>query len=82
MMSIIGWVGSLFGIAGAILNAKRLRIGFVFYWIANLAMILVGVFKHEWYNVCLFSVFMAIAVYGYVSWGRGTANDRRPRRYG
>jgi len=70
MIDLLGWIGSILGVTGAILNARKMRVGFVFYGVANAALIVVGILKDEWYNVSLFSVFMIIATYGYVVWGR------------
>lgn len=67
---MLGWMGSLFGVLGAILNAKRMRVGFVFYTIANVILIYVGASREEWYNVTLFSVFLGVAAYGWWEWGR------------
>lgn len=70
MINILGWIGSIFGVTGAILNARRQRVGFIFYGVANVALVIVGILKEEWYNVILFSVFMLIAIYGYRAWGK------------
>jgi len=73
MIEAIGWAGSLLAIMGACLNARCLRVGFIFYIASNIILMSVGWWKGELYNVCLFATFLLIASYGYVRWGR-----RRP----
>jgi len=71
---MLGWLGSAFAIVGSFLNARQKRVGFLFYIISNIILIFVGFSKVEWYNVALFSVFLAISIYGYVVWGRKRGN--------
>lgn len=68
-VEVFGWIGSAFGITGALLNARKKRIGFLFYTVANIILVGVGFARQEWYNVALFTVFMIIALYGWVVWG-------------
>jgi len=69
MAEIFGWTGSAIAIVGAVLTARRQRVGFIFYIVSNIALISVGFMKTELYNVLLFSVFLFAAWYGYVNWG-------------
>jgi nicotinamide riboside transporter PnuC len=76
MTDVFGWIGSLLGVIGALLNARRNRIGFMFYIAANVILVAVGYYKNELYNVVLFAVFLAIACYGYVEWGKNTKSSK------
>jgi len=66
----LAWAGSAVAIIGAVLNAMKLRAGFVFYIASNVALISVGAMKEEFYNVILFTVFLAISLYGFFNWRR------------
>ena len=70
MADILGWSGSAIAIIGALLTARRVRAGFLFYIVSNIILISVGVMKAELYNILLFSVFFFLAAYGYARWGR------------
>lgn len=70
MLEIVGWIGSILAITGSCLNARALRVGFLFYIASNIVLLCVGWYKGEMYNVCLFASFLFIASYGYVRWGR------------
>jgi len=75
MLETFGWIGSILAIVGATLNARCLRIGFFFYMASNIILVSVGYCKHEMYNVTLFSIFLVIAIYGYVVWGKKRPGD-------
>lgn len=70
MLELIGWCGSIFAVIGACLNARGLRVGFLFYIISNIVLMTVGWYKGEVYNVYLFMSFLIIAGYGYMQWGK------------
>jgi len=65
----LGWIAMGLGAVGALFNVRKMRIGFLFYLAANTLLILVGGYKHEWYNVAFFGLMTIIALYGYISWG-------------
>lgn len=74
MLDILGWVGSILAIAGACLNARQVRGGFLLYVLSNTILVCVGWYRHEMYNVVLFTTFLIIAAYGYRTWGKSATS--------
>lgn len=70
LIEVVGWTTAALGITGGILNVLKRRSGFLFYIVANTLIITAGVLEEKLYNVILFSVYMVIAVCGYIKWGR------------
>lgn len=77
MADLFGWAGSVIAIVGALLNARKVRAGFLFYIASNIALVSVGVVKGELYNVLLFSVFLVISTYGFFKWKRIDQKEKR-----
>jgi len=70
MMLILTYIMTAVALAGSILNARKLRIGFVFWIVSNSYLIVRNLFIGEYAQAILFVVNTAIAVYGFIKWTR------------
>jgi hypothetical protein len=59
---------ALMGIAGALLNAMQLRIGFAVWIASNMGMIMKGVHRRDYHDALLFAVYLCLSVWGLISW--------------
>jgi hypothetical protein len=74
-LDVLAWAGTIAAICGAVLNACKIRAGFLFYIFSNIVLIRVGAIKGETYNILLFSTFTLISVFGYIKWGMPKKGD-------
>ena len=74
MTEAIGAIAGIVAVAGVVLNNYRMRLCFVF-WLASNAMS-AGLHVHAglWSLAARDMVFLALAVHGWLAWGR---KDRR-----
>ena len=76
--SVIALTLSMVSIAGAILNARKLKEGFVLWIIGNSGWILVNIFYQLWEQIPMWATYVAISSYGLFYWGKGkeVKNDK------
>lgn len=69
--SIIALILSMVSIAGAILNARQLKEGFVLWIIGNSGWILVNIFYQLWEQIPMWATYVCISAYGLFYWSKG-----------
>jgi nicotinamide riboside transporter PnuC len=74
MIDIIGWIGNLFFILGAIFLAKKMRIGWHCQVLGNLCYVIVGLFLNTSSLWALSILLIGINIYGLYQW-KGKKNE-------
>lgn len=69
-MTIVGWVAVFLGLIGAVLNASKLKIGFVVWFVANILQIILAYNNQMYFNIVQFGFYTFICIFGYVKWGK------------
>lgn len=62
------WIVILIGAIGTLLNAKKKRIGFIFWIISNTAIALHNIAIFEYEQATLFFFYLGMAIYGFFYW--------------
>jgi len=72
---VIGWSLTAISIFGGILNARRNRLGFIFFIASNVGWILWGIIISTYSQIPMWIVFTVISAYGLIHW----KNKESPR---
>lgn len=64
------WLLTVLSIIGVILNIRKKRSGFVFWIITNGIWATYNFYKDIPEQGVLFVVYLALAIYGFIDWGR------------
>ncbi|MBN2479730.1 MAG: nicotinamide mononucleotide transporter [Parachlamydiales bacterium] len=64
------WCNTILAIFGTILNAKRIRFGFVIWMITNAAFVVYNFHLKSYAQSTLFFVYFGLALYGWINWGK------------
>ena len=72
---MLGWILSGLSITGAILNARMIRAGFVFWIIANIGWIVFGIKEEIYSQIPIWIVFTVISIYGFVFWEKPQSKE-------
>jgi len=67
---IYGWIGNLGFILGAILFAKKNKLGFIMQIIANLFYVLQSILMNNFSLLLLSVILILINIYGYFKWNQ------------
>lgn len=65
---MIAWIASILSIAGAILNARKMKIGFVIWIISNLIWAGLSIVKKDYAQTLVWLVYTVISIYGLCKW--------------
>lgn len=65
------WFNTAVAIIGTVLNAKQLRFGFILWMITNAIFVVYNLYIKSYPQAALFSVYFGLAVFGWISWGKG-----------
>ncbi|KKM16721.1 hypothetical protein LCGC14_1682980 [marine sediment metagenome] len=65
------WFNTAVAIIGTILNAKQLRFGFILWMLTNGVFVVYNLYINSYQQAALFSVYFGLAVYAWISWGKG-----------
>lgn len=68
MWIFLSWLMSAIALAGTIMNAERNKLGFCFWVISNLYMVVRFAFIGEYAQATLFFVYFLLALRGIYSW--------------
>lgn len=68
MFEICGWVGTSLILIGYYLNAKRLSISWIVWFVGNLMMLIYSMGINAWPQLVLAIVLMCLNIYGYINW--------------
>ncbi|MBF0251374.1 MAG: hypothetical protein HQL35_12190 [Alphaproteobacteria bacterium] len=71
LVPIVKWVGTLFGVTGAVLMAMNIPIsgwGFVLFLVSSTAWTSAGVMTRDYSIIVLYAVFTAIDLLGIYRW--------------
>jgi nicotinamide riboside transporter PnuC len=78
-LEILMWCNTAVAICGTILNAKQVRFGFILWMITNAVFIVNNIYMKSLPQAALFTVYLGLAVFGYISWGKAAkAKDNAP----
>lgn len=69
-MITIGWLISCISIIGAVMNAKKIKWGFVLWTIANVLWIVFNVYTQTYSQIPIWIVFSIICVWGFITWSK------------
>lgn len=65
MIDLLLWIGTIFGILGAVFVAiKKPGMGQLFWVVGNPSLIIANVIENRWSQVFLFGVYMIITIIG------------------
>ena len=70
MTQILTYVMAGITLAGSIFNAKKLRIGFLFWSVTNAYWIYRNIMIGEYAQVAVYVANMCISIYGFICWGK------------
>ena len=68
MFDIIGWLGTICILFGYYLNARKLEVSWIVWFLGNLFMLVYSVYIKANPQVLLAVVLMGLNVYGYLNW--------------
>ena len=68
LIQIISIIAAIFGLLGAVINARGKRFGFYAYIVGNILWIIVGFHYLNFGLVIQFFLFLVIAIYGLITW--------------
>ena len=71
-LEIFIWFNTAVAIIGTILNAKQIRFGFIIWAITNAVFIFNNLFIRSYPQAALFTVYLGLSIYGYISWGKSS----------
>ena len=75
---IIGWSLTAISIFGGLLNARRNRLGFIFFIASNAGWILWGIIISTYSQIPMWIVFTVISAYGLLHWkNQESSRERR-----
>ena len=63
-----GWLGAVLAIIGTVLNTQMFASCFIFWFISNVIMVIIGVRTKMWFVVAQFSFLAVMSVYGFFNW--------------
>lgn len=69
-IEIFIWCNTFFAIIGTILNAKKVRFGFVIWMITNAVFVANNIYIESYQQAVLFSVYFGLSLFGWISWGK------------
>ena len=72
MIELIGTLATIGAIIGVIANNRRLRWCFLIWFVTNAASLGIHVYVCVWSMAARDAVFMALAVDGWIRWGKKT----------
>lgn len=78
-LEIFLWCNTVFAILGTFLNAKRVRFGFVIWMFTNTIFVIYNIFIHCYQQASLFGVYLILAVFGWLSWGKEAKAKDEPK---
>lgn len=67
---MLTWLIVIVAMLGTVLNVKRDRRGFILWIVSNLALAVINARGGEWAQATLWIVYVVMAVWGWVSWGK------------
>lgn len=70
LLAVIAWIGNLFIVAGLWGVGSKNRGAFLFSVVGETAYIARSYFLHDWALLAICCVFWAMALRGYILWGR------------
>ena len=68
MISIFGWLATFLILLGYYLNAKKLTVSWVVWFMGNVFNLIYSTYIEAWPQLVLAVALMALNVYGYVEW--------------
>ncbi|MFA6119552.1 MAG: nicotinamide mononucleotide transporter [Parachlamydiales bacterium] len=71
-MDIFIWANTILAIIGTYLNAKQVRLGFLVWMLTNGVFVVYNITLHSYQQAALFSVYVGLAIFGWVNWGKNT----------
>lgn len=72
MNDLFGWVATVLAVSGVILNNHRMRVCFVLWFISNGISAALHIGQGMWPLVARDLIFNALAIHGFLLWGRKT----------
>lgn len=69
-VEILMWCNTAVAVFGTYLNTKQIRFGFVLWMLTNAVFIVNNIAIKSWPQAALFSIYLGLAVLGWVSWGK------------
>lgn len=74
-LEILLWFNTVLAITGTFLNAKGKRISFVFWMVTNMVFVAYNLYIQSYQQAALFSVYLGLALFGWISWGKKQKAD-------
>ena len=70
MWIILSWLMSAIALAGTVMNSERNKVGFCFWVVSNLYMVIRFAFIGEYAQATLFFIYFLLAVRGICVWSK------------
>lgn len=64
------WVLVAISMVGTFFNARQQRVGFLFWIVGNVGWVAYSLSIAQTAQAVMFAVYLALAVYGWIQWGR------------
>ena len=68
------WIITIIALIGTVLNAHQKRSGFLFWIVSNAGLSGYNFGIDEYAQSLLFFVYLILAIYGFINWGRPEEN--------
>ena len=68
MISIFGWLATILILLGYYLNARKLTISWIVWFVGNVSNLIYSGFIEAWPQFVLAIALMGLNVYGYIEW--------------
>lgn len=65
-----GWLLTIIMIIGAILNARKIRSGFIFWIISNVGWVFYNIYTKTYEQIPAWVVLTVVTSYGWYNWGK------------
>ena len=65
---MIGWTLVAIALVGTILNIRRNRYGFTFWFMSNVGLVWLNIGIGQWPQAALFAVYAGLSIWGFIAW--------------
>ncbi len=79
MIEIIGTIAMILAVTGVLANNRRLRWCFIVFFVSNTMALVIHISVDVWSLVVRDSIFIILAVEGWIKWGRKGLFEKTPK---
>lgn len=80
MWTFLSWIMSAVALVGTLMNAERIKYGFVFWLISNLYMTIRFCVIGEHAQMTLFFIYFLLAIRGLIAWSDKEEHEKAERK--